>query len=397
MRPWLRYARWRPRSFPSVALPFKSNIVERDEKHEVIEDLIIKLLQGCATQEEKKRIREWRRETAENEDHFGTLVRLWSITGAGQPALDELHIPDVDALIQRAATTPMDAAQQAPEARMRQPTSGIGRSLRSRHLRGMVTLLKVAAVGLLCISLGFGMGWLASGSQSVVSAMLESEIFTGDGEMTTITLQDGSSIRLGPRSRLRLRDEGETRVAMLQGRAFFGIAPDPSHPFVVRTEQGEVTVLGTRFEVRSEDVELRVLVVEGSVRVSSGGGATDLQAGEMCQSYSGEAPSVSTVEDVYADLAWMGNALVFQATPLSLAIREIELRYGVNIILKPPSLADLTISATLTNLQIDDVAMIVCEIIGARCYIDADTIRMKRDARDGIDPTSVRVLPRSAS
>lgn len=346
------------------------------------QDLIIRLLQGCATEEEKRRIRQWRREAAENEEGFRTLVRLWSLTGTARPVMGELRIPDVDALIRQASITPISEDPQAAGLSSRQSSDEIGRARRVRHFGGMVALLKVAAIGLLFIPLGFGLGWFASSKESVVSALPESEIITGDGEMAMITMQDGSSIRLGPQSRLRLRDDAQSRVAWLDGRAFFGITSDPSRPFLVRTEHGQATVLGTRFEVRHEEVEFRVLVVEGSVQVCSDGGAAEVRAGQMSQTRSGEAPSVSAVDNVYAELEWMGNALVFQATPLGLAKREIELRYGVNIVLEPPSLADLTVTANLTNLQIDDVAMILCEIIGAHCSIDDETIRMKRDTPD---------------
>ena len=390
------------------------------------EDLIIRLLQGNATGDEKDELRKWRRAAPESEERFRAIVRLWSLTSAAQPTLDEARLPDIDVLVRRAmlapvmgptadrdervatrptaaphempATRPTEAPHEMPAVRPAEewqereaagaPQKGPGLIPGIRRPGRVAHLLKVAALGLLFIPLGFGLGWFAGGGDRVASVVPENEIITGDGEMATIAMQDGSSIRLGPRSRLRLREDGEARMAWLDGRAFFGIAPNSSRPFIVRTQHGEATVLGTRFEVRNEDVEFRVLVVEGSVQVSSGGEDARLEAGEMSRARSGEAPGVSAVEDVYAELGWMGNALVFQSTPLPSAIREIELRYGVTVLLLTPSLADLSITATLTNLQVHDVAMIVCEIIGAQCFIDADTIRMERAIPGRIAPDS---------
>jgi transmembrane sensor len=342
----------------------------------VAEHLIIRLLQGNATEYEKDELRKWRKAAPENEERYRAVLQLWSLTSAAQPTLDEARLPDIDVLVRRAMLAPVV-----------EPT-GPGRVPGIRRPGRMAALLKAAALGLLFIPMGFGLGWLAGGGRQVASVMPENEIITGDGEMATVTMPDGSSIRLGPRSRLRLRAEKDARLAWLQGRAFFGIAPDPSRPVIVRTEHGEVTVLGTRFEIRDEDVEFRVMVVEGSVQVSAGGEDAQLQAGEMSRARSGEALGVSAVEDVYAELSWMGNALVFQSTPLPSVIREIELRYGVTVLLLSPSLAELTVTATLTDLQVHDVAMIVCEIIGARCFIDADTIRMERAIPDRIAPES---------
>lgn len=371
--------------------------MEGDEKNQVGEDLIIRLLQGCATDEEKKKIREWRREGAENEAEFRTLVRLWSLTGAAQPSTAQVRLPDADALIRRAVVVPVDDPPGRLEAAGRSQRSPAGLPSLTPDPWSVTALLKVAAVGLLFIPLGFGVGWLAGVADRAAFVPPEHDVITGDGEMVTIALEDGSSIRLGPHSRLSLREDAKSSTVRLDGRAFFGIVPSPSRHFVVHTPHGEATVLGTRFEVRSEDAELRVLVVEGSVQVSSGGGVAEVRAGEMSHARSGGAPGISAVEDVYVELAWMGNALVFQSTPLDLAIREIELRYGVQIILETPSLASLTVTATLNNLSVHDVALILCEIIGARCSIDTDTIRMERDVPGGMDSASGLQSPGSAN
>ena len=238
------------------------------------------------------------------------------------------------------------------------------------------------------MAVGFGIGAL-NGEEEGPALLSGSEIVTGAGEMTTLTLGDGSSIRLGPQSKLRLSEVEDRRVAWLEGRAFFGIQADSTRPFVVRTAGGDAQVLGTRFEVRTEE-EFRVLVVDGNVAVSAGGAELRLSEGEMSRSVDGNRPSTERVEDVYAHLDWLGNAIVFQATPLERALREIERRHGVLVELRDPALADMTVTATFTGRPVDQVIFVLCEIMNTTCEIEGDTVRIgsaeRAAARRAVSP-----------
>ena len=180
------------------------------------------------------------------------------------------------------------------------------------------------------------------------------------------------AIRVGPRSTLRFTQEGTEPVVWLDGQAFFGVQSDSTRRFIVRTEHGEAVALGTRFEVQSEDEEFRVLVVEGSVRVSAAGAAVELSEGLMSESRDGAPPSTTRVEDVHERLAWLGTTLMFRNTPLGRAIAEIEDRYQVEVVLDATQLEDLTVTATFTEQEAEQVVFVICEMIGARCAVDGD-------------------------
>jgi len=218
----------------------------------------------------------------------------------------------------------------------------------------------------------FGLGAALSRVEEPNTPIAYSEIVTGDGEMATVTLSDGSAIRVGPHSTLRFSQEGREPVVWLDGQAFFGVQSDSTRRFIVRTEHGEAVALGTRFEVQSGDEEFRVLVVEGSVRVSAAGAAVELSEGLMSESRDGAPPSTSRVEDVHEHLAWLGTTLMFRNTPLGRAIAEIENRYRVDVALDAAELEDLTVTATFTEQRAEQVVFVICEMIGARCVVDAD-------------------------
>ncbi len=95
------------------------------------------------------------------------------------------------------------------------------------------------------------------------------------GKSTDITLPDGSIVYLHPGSRLVFPAtfEGDQRVVKLEGEAYFKVAKDASHPFVVMTEHFETTVLGTEFNIKTGNSEqgtaAELTLVSGSVAFKS--------------------------------------------------------------------------------------------------------------------------------
>jgi len=120
----------------------------------------------------------------------------------------------------------------------------------------------------------------------------------------------------------------------------------------------------------------RVLVVEGSVRVSSGAVAAEVRAGEMSRSRLGETPTTARVDDIYTYLDWMGKALVFQATPLLRALDEVERSYGIPIEIEQSGLERLTVTATFTDQSVGDVISVLCQIVGAECTVEEERVRI---------------------
>jgi transmembrane sensor len=346
-----------------------------------MDHLVIRSLQGRATSHEEAQLREWRQVGPENEHRYCMLEQLWSVTGAARPKVESRQIPDPDMLIQKAETW-LDGRPSPVGGRVITGASareaGRPRELPAAWRRPKVaTTLKAAALAAAFIPVGFGLAQLLGPAAPIPGPLADSEITTGSGEMTTIELTDGTSIRLGPRSRLRLGHDSQGRVAHLDGRAFFAVQSDPGEMFTVQTRHGSVFVLGTRLEVRSEDEEFRVLVVDGSVRVAVGEASTDLLAGEMSQSLNGGPTAVLAVDDVYAQLDWMGNAMVFQTTPLKQVISEIERRHGVEVVLEAPGFAEFTVTGAFTGQEIGQIVAVICEIIGAQCSFENGRLHIR--------------------
>jgi len=210
------------------------------------------------------------------------------------------------------------------------------------------------------------------------------EIATSKTETATLELLDGTVIRLAPSSRLQVLAGGgvSTREVALEGRGFFAIAHDGT-PFVIRTDAGNVTVLGTRLDLEARGRGLRVVVVEGRVALSTPRARTQLSAGEMARVLNGEPTPVVKVPDVESFVEWTGTFLAFQSTPLHEAAREIERVYGARVEIPDRALAQRVITAWFRDKSLGEVVDVVCLAVAAHCSIESGVVRILPEAHGG--------------
>ncbi|GFM94060.1 FecR family protein [Pseudomonas cichorii] len=89
---------------------------------------------------------------------------------------------------------------------------------------------------------------------------------TAIGERREFLLSDGSEVQLNSNSALDIKFDGRQReVELLRGELWVQVAKDAQRPFVVRTDQGTITALGTRFVVRRGPQGTTVSVLESAI------------------------------------------------------------------------------------------------------------------------------------
>lgn len=171
------------------------------------------------------------------------------------------------------------------------------------------------------------------------------------GEQRIVRLADGSKVRLDTDSRLRVRlSDKLRRIELERGQAFFDVAPDPDRPFVVEANGSEVRALGTRFDVRRSGDAVRVVLVEGKVRVDAPRGTSShtLAPGQQLDVRGGEAASPTRV-DAAAATSWTTGRLVFQNQPLKAAIDEVNRYSQTKIVLEAPGVAATPVSGSFES------------------------------------------------
>lgn len=121
-------------------------------------------------------------------------------------------------------------------------------------------------------------------------------INTGIGEVDTVGLSDGTSVTLNSATVIQVTfNDNERQVVLLEGEAFFDVTPDPKRPFIIDTGNQKIRVVGTKFNVRKSNGDVRVAVVEGVVAVSrSRAHETEGREPEVLDDYLLEAGSVGS-------------------------------------------------------------------------------------------------------
>jgi Fe2+-dicitrate sensor, membrane component len=169
----------------------------------------------------------------------------------------------------------------------------------------------------------------------------ERTIVTPRGKELKILLNDGSEVLLHAESKLRfpIKFYGDTRTVFLEGEAYFTIAKDQQHPFIVISQQLNTTAIGTEFNVRAyEKNNVRVTLVDGSVSVEDmiNTNKVILSPGEDVCSINGKL-IVSDV-DTKSFSYWKEGFFYFDNIPLIDVMVELGRWYNVNVELKRRSL-----------------------------------------------------------
>ncbi|SNS14172.1 MULTISPECIES: FecR domain-containing protein [unclassified Azospirillum] len=204
---------------------------------------------------------------------------------------------------------------------------------------------------------GFGMG--AACLLAVIGwqgAVTEADYASGPGEGHSIMLADGTLVRLDAGTRLHVRiDPLSRQVTLHQGEAEFDVVHEKLRPFTVAARGLVVHDLGTRFTVRHRADKVRVVLLEGAADVrdaQNGRVLTVLKPGQQVESQAQGAPLRLTAANLGRVLAWRDRQAVFEDTPLTEALAEVEARTGVRMRLADPALSGLKVSGVFHTADI---------------------------------------------
>ncbi|MFI8334512.1 FecR family protein [Pseudomonas taetrolens] len=284
---------------------------------------------------EQAELAAWRLQHATHEAEYQWLVNLWSATD----------------LLPKARLQALCESPAVPAKR---------RSL----------LRYAVAASVLAVAAGAGL-WL----QVPSSAGYRGEFSTVLGERREITLPDGSSIELNGRSRVRVHFEYQQRkVDLEQGEAMFSVAVDRDRPFVVLAGAGQVTVTGTRFDVRRDGDEAQVAVESGHVRVqgASAPEAVNLTAGLGTLVDARGRVAAARPVDTQALTAWRKGQLVFNDATLGEVAAEVSRYREQPLHVSSPALARLRVSSVFKTDDTDALLKALPRILPVAIQTRAD-------------------------
>jgi ferric-dicitrate binding protein FerR (iron transport regulator) len=280
----------------------------------------------------------------------------------------------------------VNKALEKIRARMREsdaPPAGI----KYRRLR---PYLAVAAAVVVLLACAFFYRMQVSGR----SAHADNVVATRKGSKTNLVLPDGTKVWVNADSRLSYGKNfgNQLREVYLEGEAYFDVAEDKRKPFIVHTNNIDVKVLGTAFNVRAygNEVNTQTTLLRGSVEVMlkkdnnrkvllvpnekiivrNNQGRTDnrelplrpVADVELLKLTTGKRDSLSV------ETQWTQNRLVFEQETLADIIPVLERWYNITIELKKVKDSDILYRGAFENDSLKDVLESL-KMIGNFSYI----------------------------
>lgn len=236
---------------------------------------------------------------------------------------------------------------------------------RKKHLRMRRILLGSAAV-IIPILLLLGSYFY------IIQDVKMIEVVTSSNQQKQCTLSDGTTILLNSCTKVTYPSKfrNTTRVVTLEGEAYFSVASDAEKPFIVKTSDLSVRVLGTKFNISAYPTNDRTIATLNSGKIQ-----VDLQSGKADSRYIlkpnqeiifnkiDKSVLINTVagENVH----WKDGSLIFQDATFNDIVNTIERRYGVSIDYnKQDFLYTPYTIKFINNESLEDVLNILQDVIG---------------------------------
>ena len=225
---------------------------------------------------------------------------------------------------------------------------------------------------------------------------------TAVGQQNTISLSDGSAIRLNTDSQVRVMySENSRSIRLLRGEALFSVTPSPNRPFEVYAANSVVRAVGTAFAVHLEGSKVDVTVTKGAVDVAE---ATSVQT------EAGNAPtepvairSLARVKasetthlgggsdhievhrlaepELQRRMAWREGYLSFSGEPLSEVIEQVNRYSTVQLEVEDPEVGAVAFGGRFRIGDLDGVLDVLHTNFGIQAQqVNEHTIRLKSES-----------------
>lgn len=190
------------------------------------------------------------------------------------------------------------------------------------------------------------------------------------GDQREVRLADGTRVRLNTDTALKVRfDGGVRRVDLIKGQAFFDVAHDATHPFVVSAGDTEVRAIGTRFDVRRETDAVKVVLAQGKVVVNERGErprSWTLSPGDTVTATAAGRDAGPVRIDPALETSWTTGNVIFRDEPLTDAVREINRYSRRKIVLGDGVSPDGRVNGTFPVGQPEDFVTVMTTLYGLR-------------------------------
>lgn len=327
----------------------------------ITDDILIKFLLNESTAEENTAVREWLDADAANRKQYAQIESIWS---SSQKLATNSTTDEQQAWIrfkERIQELPVTSSEEA------QPQS----SALIRTLNPAFRWMRIAAILVLIAGLVF--------INKYVGKSRYTDIVAYQTVLTKI-LPDGSEITLNKYCNLSYADNfTENRsIRLQQGEAFFKVAADKQHPFVIEAGGISVMVVGTSFNVKHLNDTTEVIVETGIVKVSRGKDLVELRKGEkvLILPSAGKLHKQQNTDQLYN--FYQSKVLVAVNTPIAKITETLNKTYGTNIGFKDAEIGRLTITTTFKEQSVDQIIEIICQTLDLKAEHNHNQILLSK-------------------
>lgn len=222
-------------------------------------------------------------------------------------------------------------------------------------------LLRIAAAVIIMATLTFTGKYIISNHYLSLKSVVATSSFEKN---RVIELSDGSFITLNRNSKVSFPDKfnSRRRKVKLTGEAFFEISPDSDRPFIIDARNGKVTVLGTSFNVITDNGknEVEVLVASGRVMVVSEDGARSLtlEPGELGVINNNTSSSMVNTDINY--LAWNTEILTYEGAKLEDVFSDLQRVHNISVEINDNDILNRQITSVFDNESAETIIKTIC-------------------------------------
>jgi transmembrane sensor len=319
------------------------------------EDLINKYLRGIATPEEEALLESWYDLTAFNRDDLQSVPDyakieqeiLEALRKEQQPATKRLLWPRFAAVA--SVLLLLASGMFYYNARYSHPLQIVRKDILPGGNKAVLTLAngkkiildtirkgKILDIGNLTISKNDSgqVTYMAKGTLPLSAAVAYNTITTPKGGQWRVILADGTNVWLNATSEITFPEtfRGAERVVSIKGEAYFEVAKDKVHPFIVRCDRQEVKVLGTHFNINDygDEPDIKTTLIEGSVQVAADNQKVIVVPGEQVVKGTTGLTKVK-LADPNEVVAWKSGLFHFDNADVKTLMRQLSRWYDIQV------------------------------------------------------------------
>ncbi|NIG54459.1 FecR family protein [Chitinophaga sp. Cy-1792] len=199
-------------------------------------------------------------------------------------------------------------------------------------------------------------------------------IHTAYGKMSAIVLPDSSTIILNSNSVVSYKKywgSGRKREVWLEGEAFFEVrhlkkdrGPVlPAEQFIVHTQQVDVAVLGTTFNVKERHGITEVGLRTGAVQITAHEQQLRLQPGEVAQFNRQSGLMKLSPKAVQAVSAWKNHTLIMDEMQVSEILQLLEDNYGYHAVITDTTILNKRFKGIFPVKNEDDIIFVLAGLL----------------------------------